>query len=149
MKKISSKLGTKGVKRSGILRWFQKCVELLRQEVPKDFFPRKMIFFAKFSKSLTLQFFCKFFFPFSKLETSAYFWNQRKIPLLSIPCTPNFEEIFFSTLFSEDNRSNKIETGSIFQKNAFINLSRISRPNQKHLKHIEFLKKWPNPSFTL
>ena len=29
-KKISSKLGAKGIKRSGILRWFQKCVELLR-----------------------------------------------------------------------------------------------------------------------
>ncbi len=40
-KKISLKLGAKGIKRSGILRWFQKCVELLRQEVPKDFFSEK------------------------------------------------------------------------------------------------------------
>ena len=56
-KKISSKLGVQGIKRSGILRWFQKCVELLRQEVPKDFF-------SKFSKFLKIQFFCKIFFPF-------------------------------------------------------------------------------------
>ncbi len=43
-KKISLKLGVQGIKRSGILHWFQKCVELLRQEVPKDFFLRKAIF---------------------------------------------------------------------------------------------------------
>ncbi len=43
LRNISSKLGTKGTKRSGIFRWFQKCVELLRQEVPKDFFSRKML----------------------------------------------------------------------------------------------------------
>ncbi len=36
-KKISSKLEAKGIKRREILRWFQKCAELLRQEVPKDF----------------------------------------------------------------------------------------------------------------
>ncbi len=31
------KIGGKGYQNSGILRWFQKCVDLLRQEVPKDF----------------------------------------------------------------------------------------------------------------
>ncbi len=36
-KNISSKLGVQGIKRSGILRWFQKCVELLRQEVLQNF----------------------------------------------------------------------------------------------------------------
>jgi hypothetical protein len=95
-KKNPSKLGTKGIKRSRILRWFQKCVELLRQEVPKDLFSEKH-FFAKFSKYLKFHFFCKKFFPFDKLETSAYFWNQRKIPLLLIPCTLNFEEFFFNS----------------------------------------------------
>ena len=58
-----SKLGVQGIKRSGSLRWFQKCVELLRQEVPKDFFSEKR-FFAKFSKSLKIQFFSYNFFPF-------------------------------------------------------------------------------------
>jgi hypothetical protein len=62
-KKISSKLGAKGIKRSEILRWFQKCVELMRQEVPKDFFSEKWIC-AKFSESLKIQFFCKIFFSF-------------------------------------------------------------------------------------
>ena len=54
--KKSSKLGVKGIKRSGILRWFQICVELLRQEVPIDFFSEKQ-FFAKFPKSLKIHFF--------------------------------------------------------------------------------------------
>ncbi len=31
-------------------------------------------------------------------KSSTHFWNQRKIPLLLIPCTPNFEEIFFQLL---------------------------------------------------
>ena len=92
-KKISSKLGAKGIKRSEILRWFHKCVELLRPEVPKNFFSEKR-FSAKFSKSLKIQFFCtKFFSPFAKLETSAHFWNQHKIPLLLISCMSYLEEI--------------------------------------------------------
>ncbi len=124
-KKISSKLGAKGIKRSRILRWFQKCVELLRQEVPKDFFFRKTIF-AQFSKSLKIQL-CKIFSPFAKHRTSAHFWNQPKIPLLLIPCMPNFEEFLFQILygvvllFSEDKRSNKIETIQYFKKRFFIN----------------------------
>ena len=64
-KKISSKLGAKGIKRSGILRWFIKCVELLRQEVPKDLLSEKR-FLAKFSKSLKNLFFCANFFLFCK-----------------------------------------------------------------------------------
>ncbi len=45
-KLISSKLAAKGIKRSKILRWFKKCVELLGQEVTKDFFsvPKKSDF---------------------------------------------------------------------------------------------------------
>jgi hypothetical protein len=65
-------LGAKGIKRRGILSSFQNCVELLRQEVPKDFFSAKRNF-AKFSKSLKIQFFCKIFFPFAKNKTSAHF----------------------------------------------------------------------------
>ncbi len=40
-KKMSSKLGVQGIKRSRILRWFQKCEELLRSQ---RFFLRKTIF---------------------------------------------------------------------------------------------------------
>ncbi len=64
---ISSKLGVQGIKRSGILHWFQKCVELMCQKVPKDFFSEKR-FFAKFYKSLKIQFFCKNFFPFCQTQ---------------------------------------------------------------------------------
>jgi hypothetical protein len=48
--------------------------------------------------------------------------NQRKIPLLLIPCTPNFEEIFFQLfgpVFLEVKSSKKIETDQYF-KNAFL-----------------------------
>ncbi len=82
-------------KEDGILRWFQKCLDFLRQEVPKDFFSDKC-FFAKFSKCLKNQFFCNF--PFAKLKTSAHFLNQRKITLLLIPFADYFEEILFQLL---------------------------------------------------
>jgi hypothetical protein len=65
-------LGVQGIKRRGILRGFQKCVELLRQKVPKDFFSEKR-FFANLSKSLKIQFICKKNFPFAKLKTSPHF----------------------------------------------------------------------------
>ncbi len=60
-----SKSSAKGIKRSGILRWFQNCVEFLCQEVPKDFFSWKQ-FFAKFSKYLKIHFFCEQIFPFDQ-----------------------------------------------------------------------------------
>jgi hypothetical protein len=46
LKKISSKLGVKGTKKSGILLCFQKCVDILHQEIPEDFFsvPEKSVF---------------------------------------------------------------------------------------------------------
>jgi hypothetical protein len=44
LKKISSKLGAMGIKRSEILRCFQKCVDLLRQEVSTDFLSEKSVF---------------------------------------------------------------------------------------------------------
>jgi hypothetical protein len=71
----ASPLGTplaKGIKRSRILRSFQKCVELLRQEVPKDFFSEKR-FFAKIFQVPKNSVFCNIFFPLGKLETSAHF----------------------------------------------------------------------------
>ncbi len=45
-KLISSKFAAKGIKRTKILRWFQKSVELFGQEVTKDFFsvPKKSNF---------------------------------------------------------------------------------------------------------
>ncbi len=44
---ISNELGAKGIKRSLILHWFQKCVDLLRQEVSKDF-SQKTLFYKNF-----------------------------------------------------------------------------------------------------
>jgi hypothetical protein len=58
-----------------------------------------------------------------------------------------FPRIFFQLsegavlIILEDKRSNKIETIQYF-KNAFLKTKlRISRSNQNHMKHIEFLKK--------
>ncbi len=79
---MSSKLGAKGIKRSEIFRWFQKCAELLRQEVPKDFFPEKQ-FFAKFSKSLKIQFFCKN----CQTQDFRFFWY---------PVRPILKKFFFN-----------------------------------------------------
>jgi hypothetical protein len=66
-------LGTKGRRKEKveILCGFQKCVDLLRQEVPKAFFSETR-FFAKFSKCLKNQFFCQNVFPYAKLKTSTH-----------------------------------------------------------------------------
>ncbi len=100
-KKISSKLGTKGIKRSGILRLFQKCVELLRQEVPKDFFSRKMLlqnFLSPREIRFTVNFFpllnfCTFLKSASFDTLCGLFWR-------------NFFEAV--RLFLEDKRSSSI-----------------------------------------
>ncbi len=63
----SKKLGAKGNKRSRILRWFHECVDLLGQEVSKFFF--RIALFTKICQCLKNQFFCTFFFPFTKLKT--------------------------------------------------------------------------------
>jgi hypothetical protein len=59
-------------------------------------------------------------------KSSTHFWNQRKIPLLLIPCTPNLKEFFFSSnkrrcCFLEVKGSNKIKTEQYILKNAFLN----------------------------
>jgi hypothetical protein len=60
-------------------------------------------------------------------KSSTHFWNQPKIPLLLIPCMPNFERKKISTLirdgavFSEVKSSNKIETDQYLKKCFFIN----------------------------
>ncbi len=123
-KKISSKLGVQGIKRSGILRWFQKCVELFRQEVPKDFFSEKQ-FFAKFSKSLKIQVFCKKLFPFC--QTRDFCTISAKFCFFWYPARPISTKFFFNSykgwryFFSKDKRSNKIETVQYFKKHFFIN----------------------------
>ncbi len=59
-------------------------------------------------------------------KSSTHFLNQRKIPLLLIPCTPNFEKkistlIRDGAVFLEVKSSNKIETDQYFKKRFFIN----------------------------
>ncbi len=96
-KKISSKLNTKDIKRSGILRSFQKCVEFLRQEVPKDFLSEKQ-YFAKFSKFLKLQFFCK---NFCSLLTNSrlqhIFEISAKFRFFWYPVRPISKRFFFNS----------------------------------------------------
>jgi hypothetical protein len=43
-KKISSKLAVQGIKRNGILRWFQKCGEVLSLAKGKKFVTEKLNF---------------------------------------------------------------------------------------------------------
>jgi hypothetical protein len=92
-KKISSKLGAKGIKRSKILRWFQKCVNLLGQEFPKIFSQKN---------GWKIGFSVKNFFSF----------------LLTKDPLRNFFKTLIrgSATFSEDKRSNKMETIQYFKK---------------------------------
>jgi hypothetical protein len=63
------KIGCKGYQKKRNYALISKYVEILRQEVPKDFFSEKRFF----AKVLKIQFFCKTFFPFAKLKTFAHF----------------------------------------------------------------------------
>jgi hypothetical protein len=72
LRKNFFEIGRAGYQKKRNFALIKKCVELLRQEVPKDFFSEKG-FFAKFSKSLKIQFSVKKFFPFAKLETFVHF----------------------------------------------------------------------------
>jgi hypothetical protein len=83
------------IKRNRILRWFKKCVDLLHQEVPKDFFSLKNSFLLNFLSAWKIRFFVKKFFPFAALKTSAHFWNQRKIPLLWYPLRTTLKKIYW------------------------------------------------------
>ncbi len=78
-KKNSSKLGVQGIKRSGILRWFKKCAEVLSLAKGKNFVTERLNFLGlgKFSKKLF--FWEKIFGNFlevkssNKIETDQYF----------------------------------------------------------------------------
>jgi hypothetical protein len=85
------------IKKSRISRWFQKCVELLRQEVPKDLFSGKQ-FFAKFSKSLKIKFFCKNFFPFFQTRDCSTFLKSAQNSTSFDTLHGQFRRNFFSTL---------------------------------------------------
>ena len=95
-KKISSKLGVQGIKRSGIFRWFQKCEELLCQDVPEDFFSGKQ-FFAKFSKSLKIQLFVNNFFPFCQTWDFCTFLKSAQNSASFDTLCAQFRRNFFST----------------------------------------------------
>jgi hypothetical protein len=96
-KKISLKLAVQGIKRSGILRWFQKCAEVSSLAKGKNFSQTNIIF--RDLKNLAKNCFsAKKSLGTSWHKSSTHFWNKRKIPLLLIPSTPNFEEFFFLLL---------------------------------------------------
>ncbi len=96
-KKISSKLDAKGIKRSGILRWFQNYVELLHQEVPKYFFSEKRLF-PNFHKSLKIQFFCKIFFPFCQYSRLLHIFEMgAKFRFFWYPLHPISKNFFFNS----------------------------------------------------
>jgi hypothetical protein len=93
---FSPKLGVQGIRRSGILRWFQKCAEVLSlakgKKIQKNWICNDLENSCKkiFSEKKT--------FGTSWGKSSTHFWNQRKVPLLLIPFAPHFEEIVFQLL---------------------------------------------------
>ncbi len=81
LKKVSSKLGIQGIKRSGILRWFKKCVEVSGLAKGEKNLYKKLNFegLGKFSKKSF--FWEKFFYTFLKNSASfdtlcVHFWRN-------------------------------------------------------------------------
>ncbi len=109
-KKFLSKLSAEGIKRSGILCLFKKCVDLWANKFPK-IFSQKIAFLQNFVRAWKSV--KNIFFIFAKLKQISakfrFFWYPLRIILRK----------FFPTL-------------------------RISRPNLKNMKHIEFQKKCQN-----
>ncbi len=151
-----SKIGRKGYQKKRNFVLISKMCRNLASRSSQRFFSQKNNFLQNFPSPVKLSFFCK---TFSLLPNSRHFWNQRKIAILLIPCTPNFEEIFSTLLrggatFFGGWKVKKERNRSIFKK-----------PNQKHMKHIKFLKNvkitgpysvgtflystWPGASFFL
>jgi hypothetical protein len=93
---FSPKLAGWGIKRSGILRWFQKCAGVLSLAKGKKMLQKNWTFrdLENFAKNRFPE---KKFLGTSWRKSSTHFWNQRKIPLLLIPFAPNFEEFFFNS----------------------------------------------------
>ncbi len=95
-KKISSKLGVQGIKRSGILRWFTKFVELLRQEVSKDFFSEKSFFWKIFQVPKNSVFLLKIFSLLPNSRLLHFFEISAQYPACPI------SKKFFKTLIRCD-----------------------------------------------
>jgi hypothetical protein len=117
-------IGRTGIKRSGILRWFQKCAEVLslakrKKNLQKNWFLRDLENLAKkcfFWEKISWNFLTQEFYTFLKsAQNSASFdtlWAQ-------------FWRYFFKTpirdgaIILEVKRSNKIETVQYFKKASF------------------------------
>ncbi len=95
-KKISSKLAVQGIKRSGILCWFQKCGEVSSLANGKKFVRKNVIFRDlvnlannRFSENKSL--------GTSWRKSSTRFWNQRKISLFLHAARPISKKFFFNS----------------------------------------------------
>ncbi len=64
----------------------------------KNFLQKNLIFRDLENLAKKIVFLVKKSLGTSWRKSSKHFWNQRKIPLLLIPCTANFKEIFFQLL---------------------------------------------------
>ncbi len=125
-KKFLRNWAYRGIKRSRILRWFQKCAEVSSLAKGKNSFTEKLNLWG-------LGKFCKKSFLWEKIFGS--FLTQKFYTFLnSAQNSASFENLrgqyrrnFFSTLirdgavFLEVKRSNKIETVRYFEKCFFIN----------------------------
>ncbi len=97
-----------------------------------------------------MQFFCKNFFPFCQTQDFCTFLKSAQNSTSYDTLHAQFRRNFFSTLIGWRYFFRRMK-GQIRQKpfniskNTFLLTSlRISRPNQKHMKHIEFLTKFQN-----
>ncbi len=115
--------GAKGIERSEFCADF-KNVWTLASISSQRFFSQINVFFAKVLKN---QFFCKFFPLLLNSRIQHIFEISAKFPLLLIPFADYFEEFFSKSykgrcyFFSEDKRSNNVETVQYFKEPFFMN----------------------------
>jgi hypothetical protein len=99
-KKISSKLGVQGIKRSGILHWFQKCAEVSSLAKWKKKFYRKTQFLGTWKILQKIVFLRKIFGNFLTQEFYTFLklaQNSASFDTLHA----QFQRNFFSTLIRD------------------------------------------------
>ena len=138
-------MGIQGIKRSGILRWFQKYAEVLRLAKREKKFYRKTEFLGTWKILQKIVFLRKNLWELLDARVLHIFEISAIFRFFWYPLHPISKKFFFNSykggaIFLEVKRSIKIETVPYF-KNAFLKTSlRISRPNQNHMKQSDLGK---------
>ncbi len=118
-KKISSKLAVQGIKRSRILRWFQKSGEVSSLAKGRKNFDGKTLFLGTWKILQKIVFWEQFFGNFLTQEFYTFLksaQNSASFDTLHGPFRRNFFQLLLrdGAVFLEVKSSNKIETDQYF-----------------------------------